>query len=83
MPKVEPKVVDAVNRVDGIATIKVPPFNDADPELWFRQVEFQFELNRYRSERTKFVHVASILPPIAASHARHIILKPEFGMYKY
>ena len=77
LPKTEPIIVDAVNRVDGIATIKAPPFNDSDPELWFRQVEFQFELNKYRSERTKFVHVASILPPTAASHARHIILKPD------
>ena len=63
LPKAEPIIVDAVNRVDGIATIKAPPFNDSDPELWFRQVEFQFELNKYRSERTKFVHVASIQLP--------------------
>ncbi|KAI2808364.1 hypothetical protein BLOT_006306 [Blomia tropicalis] len=58
--------------------IKALPYNDSDLELWFRQLEFQFELNRYRSERTKFIHVASILPPVAASYARHIILKSVF-----
>ncbi|GFY55945.1 uncharacterized protein TNIN_406591 [Trichonephila inaurata madagascariensis] len=44
-------------------SVKVPPFWQANPEIWFNQMESQFVLAGIRTEITKFHHVVSVLQP--------------------
>lgn len=44
-------------------SIKIPPFWPEKPEIWFYQVEAQFEINRITVEGTKFNYLISQLEP--------------------
>lgn len=46
--------------VSGIS-FKAPPFWRASPELWFKQVEAQFEITAIRSDSRKFYHVVAAI----------------------
>lgn len=44
-------------------SIKIPPFWTDKPEIWFFQIEAQFEINSITSENTKFNYLVSQLEP--------------------
>ncbi|XP_046142173.1 uncharacterized protein LOC123987898 [Osmia bicornis bicornis] len=44
-------------------SIKIPPFWPEKPEIWFYQVEAQFEINGITTELTKFNYLVSQLEP--------------------
>lgn len=50
---------EEINRVQ----IRIPPFWDDDPEVWFAQVESQFELGKIVADDTKYGYVAGNLEP--------------------
>lgn len=53
-----------------------PPFWDADPELWFAQVESQFQLAGISADITKFHAVISVLSPKILSVIKDIVIEP-------
>ncbi|XP_063538910.1 uncharacterized protein LOC134748136 [Cydia strobilella] len=68
----EPLVYGAVNRV----AVRLPPFWPDDPEIWFAQVEAQFEVTRTKTDSTKFYTVVQQLDQNAAREVRDIITNP-------
>ena len=57
-------------------SLKIPPFWTADPELWFAQVEVQFECSGIKKEETKFHHVLANLPQEVAMEVRELFVNP-------
>nr|XP_018914173.1 PREDICTED: uncharacterized protein LOC109042064 [Bemisia tabaci] len=60
----------------GRISIKIPPFWPDDPELWFAQIEAQFDLNKISAERTKFSYVSGHLEGRWAKEVADLIRKP-------
>lgn len=50
---------DEVGRI----SVKIPPFWERNPEVWFIQVEAQFSISRVSSDDTKFNHLLAQLDP--------------------
>ncbi|GFR29139.1 peptidase A2 domain-containing protein [Trichonephila clavata] len=46
-----------------LASIKIPPFWIDRPEIWFYQVEAQFQISRISLEKIKFKYLVSQLEP--------------------
>lgn len=61
--------------VDRVA-VKLPPFWADDPEVWFSQVEAQFETSGITADSTKFNLVIQQLEHNFAKEVRDIILHP-------
>lgn len=59
-PKVtqNPKSVPQVERV----SVKLPPFWDEMPEIWFAQAEAEFEVSQIVRERTRYSYLMGALP---------------------
>lgn len=57
-------------------SVKVPPFWPADPDLWFAQLEQQFQVAGISNSDTKFAYVAGNLDQRYASEVRDILLNP-------
>lgn len=57
-------------------SVKLPPFWADDPEVWFSQIEAQFETSAVKSDATKFNMVIQHLDQNYAKEVRDIILKP-------
>lgn len=56
--------------------VRVPPFWPEEPELWFAQIEGQFELSGISVDSTKFNYIISQLDPQHAREVKDIIIKP-------
>ncbi|XP_069356032.1 uncharacterized protein [Maniola hyperantus] len=56
--------------------IRIPPFWPEDPELWFAQIEGQFEIAGVVSENTKFYYITSNLSSQYSKEVKDIITSP-------
>lgn len=56
--------------------VKIPPFWAADPEMWFAQIESQFDIAKVTTEETKFGYVAGNLEARYATEVRDILTNP-------
>lgn len=56
--------------------IKIPPFWDSDPTMWFALLEAQFKTKSITTEGTKFTHIIASLQPEIATEVRDLILNP-------
>lgn len=63
--------------------IKVPPFWAEEPDIWFAQVEGQFDISGITSDRTKFNYVIGQLGNEHAREVKDIIVNPpDHGRYE-
>lgn len=57
-------------------SVRLPPFWPDDPEIWFAQVEAQFEIAGTRTDSTKFFTVIQQLDQSIAREVRDVITNP-------
>ncbi|XP_064485123.1 uncharacterized protein LOC135397445 [Ornithodoros turicata] len=60
----------------GVA-VKLPPYFDRNPAVWFLQAEAQFNLAGVSSQQTRYYHVISALTPAAAEEVYDILAAPS------
>ncbi|GFQ70443.1 transposon Tf2-9 polyprotein [Trichonephila clavata] len=63
-----------------ITTVKIPPYNFSDPQLWFSTCERTFALGIPKAITdtcTKFNYIVSNLPPEAAAIVRDLVITPD------
>lgn len=57
-------------------SLKLPPFWQNDPTLWFAQVEAQFQTRGITAQATKFAHIVGCLQPDVAQEVRDLLIDP-------
>ena len=67
-----PKVTAEVNAV----SVKLPPFTESNPELWFGKAEAQFVLRGVKDDTTKFYHIYANLTEKAMNEIENLLLDP-------
>ena len=80
-----PASPDAAPAAISAVSIKLPPFWTARPEVWFRQVEAQFQTRKpvITADLTKFNHVVATLDNVTAEFKAIILSPPTNDKYKY
>lgn len=58
------------------AALKLPPFWPTDPELWFTQIEAQFETQHVTTDQTRYAYLVGALTPESAAVVRDKLLAP-------
>ncbi|GFW56770.1 transposon Ty3-G Gag-Pol polyprotein [Trichonephila clavipes] len=64
---------DSKNLEMSAVSIKIPPFWTDRPEIWFYQVEAQFQISRISLEETKFHYLVSQLEPKYVENIKDIV----------
>lgn len=62
--------------VQNISTLKIPPFWNNRPDLWFLQVETQFRVKGITASNTKYDHLVASLPSETMEIVADILLNP-------
>lgn len=62
--------------VDDIRNVKVPPFWQANPELWFVQLEAQFYSHKVTSDSAKYYSVVSTLDSAVLQRISDLLVNP-------
>ena len=57
-------------------SIKLPPFSETNPELWFSKAESQFKVKGITSDTTKFHHLYALMTEKAANEIEAVLLNP-------
>ena len=57
-------------------SIKLPPFSESNPELWFSRAESQFTAKGITSDTTKFHHLYALMTDKAANEIEALLLNP-------
>lgn len=70
--------VDAKEGAKYIArvSIKIPPFWEEDPEIWFSQVEAQFSNNSITSDSTKYNYIVGSMEARILKQVHEVVIKP-------
>lgn len=58
------------------SAVKIPPFWNARPDLWFLQVETQFRMKKITSNATKYDHLVSSLPSETMEIVADFLINP-------
>ena len=70
------------NAISAVSEVKLSPFLEADPELWFVITEAHFTARQITSDKTKYFHTVSHLPGSIAMRVKDVITAPyENGNY--
>ncbi|XP_064462765.1 uncharacterized protein LOC135373598 [Ornithodoros turicata] len=79
MPLGDPQASSAPSPTSSLAAVavKLPPYFDRNPAVWFLQAEAQFNLAGITAQQTKFYHVISALTPSAANEVYDILASPS------
>ncbi|XP_064486038.1 uncharacterized protein LOC135398579 [Ornithodoros turicata] len=79
MPLGDPQTSSAPSPMSSLAAVavKLPPYFDRNPAVWFLQAEAQFNLAGITAQQTKFYHVISALTPSAANEVYDILASPS------
>lgn len=73
---------NAPTTVHAVAEIKLSPFIETDPELWFAITESHFTSRQITSDKTKYHHLVAHLPSSVAQRLKDIIMAQyENGQY--
>lgn len=69
---------DVDDSSDSISTVgvKLCPFWDEEPDLWFVQAEQIFALKKITADATKFAHIVGALPKDVARSVKDILISP-------
>lgn len=69
-----------------VTQVKMQPFYETDPELWFTIVETQFNVRKITNEKSKYLHVVSNLNCNTANQVKDILKTPfvegQYGKLK-
>ena len=57
-------------------SVKLPPFTESNPELWFGKAEAQFVLRGVKDDTTKFYHLYANLTEKAITEIENLLLDP-------
>lgn len=73
-PQQQPGQGDALaSTVANIAAVHLPTFTSFDTDLWFLQVECQFDINGFTTEETRFKHMMKALSQEAVSRVAGVV----------
>ncbi|KAG0430774.1 hypothetical protein HPB47_022389 [Ixodes persulcatus] len=57
--------------------VRLPPYWDRNPRVWFLQAESQFHLTHITSQQRMYHHVVSVLSPTAADEVYDVLCNPS------
>ncbi|XP_064475642.1 uncharacterized protein LOC135389536 [Ornithodoros turicata] len=75
-PTAGPSSEPATQSHIGHVAVKIPPFWNANPAVWFSQVECQFRLANITSQATRYFHVAFAVPSDVDCDVADILCAP-------